>query len=135
MKGEGSVQFTCYDPFAYSVESYQQETEVQGELPAYFTVTKTGNIDIGEQWSIYNTESQTPIYTIQFTSSPPGIHSNDYTVWDSRTGMVARYNTTYQWVHNPLSYVGQGMGTLEIGHTYTVSGNGQLALAYHNRYY
>jgi len=22
-KGEGSVQFTCYDPFAYSIESYQ----------------------------------------------------------------------------------------------------------------
>lgn len=115
-KGEGSIQFTCYDPFAYSIDAYYAGTEVGGNYPTSFTVIVINGAAANSTISIM--EDNNPVYSITLKQG------SNIIKWDSATGMVSG-------IGGALPFVGNSMGTLKPGHTYTVN---MGILSYYNKY-
>lgn len=117
-KGEGSIQFTCYDPYAYSISPYDHihDPIIGGELPTTFVLTTNSGVSSGDIIIISG------ITTITFTQS-----TSDPITWNSKTGII-RDN------HGPIPFLGNALVTLPVGHTIVLSGPAST-LTYYNRYY
>lgn len=60
-KGEGSIQFTCYDPFGYGAT--HTSGAVGGTVPTPFTITATSGVPINDIWTV---SDGTHTYWIKF---------------------------------------------------------------------
>ena len=116
-KGEGTIQFTCYDPYAYGTTAYHAGTTVGGEVETPFIATKS-SVAANETWTITLPDGA---HSITF----PNASINTVT-WNSSTGMVKAGNT-------PIKFIGNSMLMLPVGSTPTVTGG--FTLTYYNRYY
>ena len=128
-KGEGTIQFTCYYPFAHtpttekqgfdgrSLNNYTNENKSQwssasklaeihsigmnkGDLPTPFIVTKTGSTQKGETFAIGDCK-----ITIQENCSS--------LQWDSKTGLVTGLVETAT-KSRPIKYIGKSYGTIPV---------------------
>lgn len=108
-KGEGSITFTCYEPFGLSEEqtdSSSPSPSIGGEYPTPFTLTKSGAISANTTWTVGEG-------SITFPDGVTLQTGETSVIWNSRTGMVAT-NT-----NRPVNFTGKSMALLTPGETYT----------------
>ena len=130
-KGEGTVQFTCYDPYAYALsttkQTYAQSNgiwgynitplEVKGTAPSTFKVTSDGTVNADTVITIKDSNN-VALYTITLKED-----ATNKLTWDSATGMVKSAT-------KPIHYIGQGMGTLPVGGKFHVHPDPDVALTF-----
>lgn len=116
-KGEGTIQLTCYDPFAYSLNAYGANTVVGGTWPTPFTVISTSALPINTTISVKIGNDVKHSITIKKATT------GTFT-WNSATGMVK--DST-----GPLPFTGNSIGLLQVGNTYNVTTG---TLTYYNKY-
>lgn len=117
-KGEGSIQFTCYDPYAYSLKgkgwhytpgqsSTNKDVTVEGTAPSFFKVLSIQeNIASGTVISVKDGDNI--LYQITLEENVDSIN------WNSRTGIVkGRIGNN----ERPIKFTGNSMGVLDIGVT------------------
>lgn len=131
-KGEGTIQFTCYDPYAYGTTAYHAGDTVCGEVETPFIITKKDNeggsviVAAGETWTVTWGGIN---HTITFPNAATGTTIS----WNSSTGMVKADNT-------PLKFIGNSMLMLPVGSTPVANCSDDdedivFTLTYYNRYY
>ena len=129
-KGEGSVQFTCYDPYAYSLISYDESTTPGGDVNPTFETYMTGSTRsiVCPVGSVFSVTSDTRTYTITLQEAAHDIK------WNSSTGMVTGIPENSN-TRRALKFSGQSVGILTIGVPITISSNPPFTLNYYNKYY
>jgi phage-related protein len=120
-KGEGSITFTCYFPFARSVETYggtsgSEIPPVGGNIPTPFKLT----IDFSNSTDL-TSDSKLSSFTVNsntITFEPAiNVEKNLVIVWDSKVGLVKKGNAI-------CPYSGQGTMNLEPGSNVLISAKG-----------
>lgn len=138
-KGEGSVQFTCFDPYAYSTTTTEQThtapatynpatISVGGTAPTPFKVVSTDGLSADTTIQIQD-NSNNVLYFVTLKEACSGNFE-----WNSATGMV---KGTVNNVTRPLKYTGNGMGNLEVDcipRIVTTASQGTFNLSFYNRY-
>lgn len=126
-KGEGTVQFTCYDPYAYSIEQFNaaDDPTVGGEVPTPFILTTSDSVNANTTITISNGGNILSSITITNQTSTN-------VEWNSNTGIVKDGTS-------PIAFLGNSMILLPVGAeiSITISGTSGLTcnLIYYNRYY
>lgn len=120
-KGEGSITFTCYHPFARSAgwhggSSSGTIAPVGGTAPTPFELTvdfsNSTDLQSGSELSSLTVNSNT------ITLSPAiSVKKGDIVVWDSKVGIVKKGSEV-------CSYSGQGIQTLAPGSSVSISAKG-----------
>jgi predicted phage tail component-like protein len=120
-KGEGSITFTCYYPFAHSAEYYGGTgnatiAPVGGTAPTPFEVVIdfSNSIDLVASSAISSLTVNSN--TITFTPAIV-VNRNDIIVWDSKNGIVKKNNEI-------CPYGGQGIQYLAPGNAVSISAEG-----------
>jgi predicted phage tail component-like protein len=93
-KGEGSITFTCYFPYARSIEWYggtsKEEIEPIGgtePIPFELNADFTSSIDLSENSNV----SSLTVNSNAISFNPPiAIKRGDIITWDSKTGLVKK---------------------------------------------
>lgn len=127
-KGEGSVTFTCYDPYAYSDEitasiSSNTSVTVEGDLPTNFTINFLNSITANTTITLRDISVNPNVVVGEITL----IEGGNGVVWNGRTGLISGSN-------GPLKFTGNSMVMIEPGSILTVT-NGSGSLVYRKRYY
>ena len=131
-KGEGSVQFTAYWPYARDIATtsytgtstngtYTIQVENEGDIPATFVLTASTGTTIS-QIDIYQDNTATPTTTIKGTN---------ITEWDSKTGIIKSGT-------NVIDYTGNGLISLPLDLTkfvITATSGGTVTIEFYNWYY
>lgn len=135
-KGEGSVTFTCYDPYAYTttqmaVTSNSMEFDTLGDVPGTFILSSTASFNPNYTLTftdISDTEHPVVLGSITLLSSGIGY------IWNSKTGMVTATNGG---AFKPVAFSGNSMLTLPPNARIKLEGAMPLTtnLVYYNRYY
>lgn len=135
-KGEGSVTFTCYDPYAYTttqmaVTSNSMEFDTLGDVPGTFILSSTASFNPNYTLTftdISDTEHPVILGSITILSSGIGY------IWNSKTGMVTATNGG---AFKPVAFSGNSMLTLPPNARIKLEGAMPLTsqLIYYNRYY
>lgn len=120
-KGEGSITFTCYHPFARSAGYYGGTssgtiTPVGGSAPTPFelTIDFSGSTDLASG----STLTSLTVNSNTITLSPAiSVKKNDKVTWDSKTGIVKKGTEV-------CSYSGQGVQYLSPGSSVSISAKG-----------
>lgn len=134
-KGEGSVTFTCYDPYGYSKTQYSKNLKngaltstISGEVDTPFRLEVSGRSS-SDIITLYD-NSLGAVASITLLSA---VASGTDVVWDSKTGMVSDGT-------GPLNFSGNSMVNLSVGSKYTVKVNGNTTssnaiIYYKHRFY
>lgn len=120
-KGEGSITFTCYHPFARSASYYGGTNSgtispVGGTAPTPFelTIDFSGSTDLVSESAL----ASLTVNSNTITLSPAiSIKKNDKVTWDSKTGIVKKGTEV-------CSYSGQGIQYLSPGSAVSISAKG-----------
>ena len=115
-KGEGSIQFTCYYPYAHSVNKYTGGV-IMGDLPTYFTVKHQGTLAKDTRLTVGN-------YSIVL------VEATEKLEWDSKTGLVTGLKNG---VRTPVPYTGHSYGSVAVGQTINAPTN--CTIEYYHWYY
>ena len=97
-KGEGTIQFTCYYPYAHSLNKLTSG-KVEGDLPSDFIVTHTGTLSSGRTITVGP-------YSITLINSTTNLQ------WDSKTGLVTGI---VNGKRVPVPYTGKSYGAVPVG--------------------
>lgn len=134
-KGEGTIQFTCFDPYSYDINATSQEYDkdnniytpsvvsVGGECPTPFTVVCEDTLSANTTITVTDDIST---YFIVLANNETGS-----VIWDSSTGMVSNGQG------QPISFTGNSMGTLTPGTApvlTTTSTTGTFTFSFYNKY-
>lgn len=120
-KGEGSITFTCYYPFARSAQTYGGTNSsvidpVEGDVPTPFKLV----IDFSNSTDL-TPDSKLSSFTVNsntITFEPAiKVEKNDVFIWDSKVGLVKKGNTI-------CPYSGRGIVNLEPGTDVAISAEG-----------
>ena len=120
-KGEGTLTFTCYYPFARSAQTYGGTSSsvidpVEGDVPTPFKLV----IDFSNSTDL-TPHSKLSSFTVNsntITFEPAiKVEKNDVLVWDSKVGLVKKGNTI-------CPYSGRGIVNLEPGTDVAISAEG-----------
>lgn len=144
MKGEGSVQFTCYDPYAYSITTTEQvltvgtgyepaTVSVGGTAPTPFKVESIYGLSSGNTIEIRD-NANSVLYFITLKEATDA--TNAFFEWNSATGMV---KARVDGIIRPIKFSGKAMGVLEPDTipritTMNVGGGTALNLSFKDRY-
>lgn len=135
-KGEGSVTFTCYDPYAYTttqivITGTSMEFDTLGDVPGTFILSSTAATNSNHTLTFTDiSDTEHPVVLGSITILPA---ASGY-IWNSKTGMVTASNgTTYK----PVAFSGNSMLTLPPNARIKLEGAMPLTsqLIYYNRYY
>lgn len=121
-KGEGTIQFTCYDPYAYSIEQFNaaDNPTVGGEVSTPFILTTEGGVSANTTITIK--DGNTTLSSITITNqTTTGVE------WNSNTGIVKDSP-------GPIAFTGNSMVLLPVGADLSITGPASV-LTYYNRYY
>ena len=145
-KGEGSVQFTCYDPYAYSPTMTSQilttpstysptVISVGGTAPTPFKVTTHTSLSPEATIKI-QTNNNSVLYFITIKETTATDSNDAYFEWDSSTGMI---KARMDGIIRPIKFIGKSMGTLDVDTipsivTENITNNVALELNFYNRY-
>lgn len=110
-KGEGTVQFTAYWPYARGKSAIGSSGRVTGDIPSYF---------------VWSADTGTSVNSITIADNT--ITGTDITYWDSRTGIVKSGNAI-------ISYTGNGVVTIPIGGKISADENAGGTTTCYNWYY
>ena len=140
-KGEGSVQFTCYDPFAYALTPTTQtystsagtysptSITVGGTAPTPFTITCAAGAPSGATIAMNDNNSN----VLGFITLQEAVASN--LEWNSNTGMV---KGTVNGVTRAINVIGNAMCALPVDTVPRVTVQSMsgytLTLSFYNRY-
>lgn len=121
-KGEGTIQFTCYDPYAYSIEQLNATNNpiVGGEVDTPFILTTNNLVGANTTITIRNGGNTLSSITI-FNQTASAVE------WNSNTGIVK--DST-----GPIAFTGNSMVLLPVGANLSITGPASV-LTYYNRYY
>lgn len=120
-KGEGSITFTCYYPFARSAKTYGGTSSsaiapVGGNAPTPFKLT----IDFSNSTDL-TSDSKLSSFTVNsntITFEPAiDVEKNIVIIWDSKVGLVKKGSVI-------CPYSGQGVVSLEPGSDVSISAEG-----------
>ena len=133
-RGEGSVTFTCYYPYARSenfdlptrnITNIKEFPTNNGDLPAPFKFTiKPWNYAGKTHDSDYDIDTSQKIFGIQYIDgageedvldlvflSPQSVTDSEYT-WNSKTGLITKTDTDSTTV---IPYTGDGIKKIAVG--------------------
>lgn len=128
-KGEGSVQFTAYWPYARDIYSNTYTAFVSGETE--IVVENRGDIPTSFVFSASEaTINEIVVKQGDETLTTISINGEDYiTHWDSKTGII-------QCNDNTISYSGNGLIQIPLDLvTFEIKGTGTATIEFYNWYY
>ena len=127
-KGEGSVTFTCYDPYAYSAEisatiNSSSAILVGGDLNTVFTISITDTVAANTTISLK--DGNTTIGELQIKETASNL------IWNGKTGLV---QGTVSNETRPVKFAGNSMVTIPPTALLKLT-NASGTLTYHQRFY
>lgn len=123
-KGEGSVTFTCYDPYSYSEEITYSTGVVGGDLPTNFIITSNAAISANTTITLTDTSSSSIIGTINVLI---GVGANKHFTWNGKTGLVSCDD-------GAIKFTGNSMVTIAPDQILSITGLNNAVLTYRKRY-
>ena len=124
-KGEGSVTFTCYDPFSYSDEISYESGIIDGDLPTNFIITTNEGINANTIITLKNGANGPTIGEIKVLQA---IASNKNFTWNGKTGLISCDD-------GPIKFTGNSMVMIHPDQTPVLSGISDATFTYRKRYY
>lgn len=124
-KGEGSVTFTCYDPFSYSDEISYESGTIDGDLPTNFTITTNEGINVNTIITLTDGANGPTIGEIKVLQA---IASNKNFIWNGKTGLISCDD-------GPVKFTGNSMVMIHPDQTPVLSGISNATFTYRKRYY